>query len=476
VHIPCAFHFFLRDPEPDYALKHSSRPKTTNSHKEITMSFFSWLAAAIGNRQSATSSGLRRPKAGSRKPLRFRPQLEALEDRWLPSTLTVLNTNDSGPGSLRAEIAAAQSGDTIQFAPSLSGQTIMLLHSELVINKNLTIQGPSAPNAPVTVSGQRLTRIFEVDGAQTNVALSNLDLIDGTGLAGNAASAGAVDGQGGAIWNGGMLTITGCNLNQNADSAASVDGTDYGGAVYNAGTLSVQNCILDNNSAGNTSWFAPANGQGGAIYNAGKLTVSNSTLDNDNLLTVPSRGGAIANGYKASATITNSTLSGNGGGFEGGAIYNQGTMTLSGCTVSRNFAVDGVFLSEGGGIYNGPAGSLTILNSVVTGNSPNDVYNVGIWLSFGSITYNSKKRLYSETVTLTNNTSGPLTGPLSLELTNLPSGVVLTDATATTNGNPYVRLISSGKTLNGGGSVSITLTFTAASSSDITFGTQLVAL
>jgi hypothetical protein len=97
-------------------------------------------------------------------------------------------------------------------------------------------------------------------------------------------------------------------------------------------------------------------------------------------------------------------------------------------------------------------------------------------LSFGAITYKSQTNVFSETVTLTNNTSGTLTGPLSLELTNLPSGVVLTDATGTTNGNPYIRFLKSGKTITKGASVSITLTFTAASLSDITFGTEVVPL
>jgi hypothetical protein len=99
-----------------------------------------------------------------------------------------------------------------------------------------------------------------------------------------------------------------------------------------------------------------------------------------------------------------------------------------------------------------------------------------ISLSFGSITYNSNKNSYSETVTLTNNSSRTLTGPQSLELTNLPSGVVLTDATGTTNGNTYIRFLSAAKTLKPGASVSITLTFTAPSLSDITFGTTVVAL
>ncbi len=97
-------------------------------------------------------------------------------------------------------------------------------------------------------------------------------------------------------------------------------------------------------------------------------------------------------------------------------------------------------------------------------------------LSFGTITYNSKKKVYSQSVTLTNITNGTLTGPLSLGLTGLPSGVELTDATGTTNGSPYFRFLNSGKTLKKGASVTITLTFTAPTQSDITFGTEVIVL
>src|SRR5713101_4635060 len=55
-------------------------------------------------------------QASPRKRPIFRPTLEALEDRWVPSALTVLNNLDSGAGSLRAEIAAAHNSDTVVFA------------------------------------------------------------------------------------------------------------------------------------------------------------------------------------------------------------------------------------------------------------------------------------------------------------------------------------------------------------------------
>jgi hypothetical protein len=56
-------------------------------------------------------------------------------------TLTVVNTNDDGPGSLRQAIADAAAGDTIDFdlpTPAVIGLT----SDELFIDKSLTIAGP----------------------------------------------------------------------------------------------------------------------------------------------------------------------------------------------------------------------------------------------------------------------------------------------------------------------------------------------
>jgi hypothetical protein len=106
--------------------------------------------------------------------------------------------------------------------------------------------------------------------------------------------------------------------------------------------------------------------------------------------------------------------------------------------------------------------------------SPSFTVASPVSIILSTITYNSSTGLYSQTVTLTNTTSGTLTGPISLALTNLPSGVVLTDATGTTDGDPYVRFLTSGKTLSKGAKTSITLTFTAPSLSSIAFVTEVV--
>src|SRR5262249_1666881 len=188
---------------------------------------------------------------------------EVLDERCLLSTLTVTNNHDSGTGSLRAEIAAARSGDTIVFASSLSGQTINLTSGELVINKSLTVQGPGA--GQLAISGGGLSRVLEVDYAKKqNVTVSGLTLENGY----------ATSASGGAILNNGPLTVSGLTLENGYATS--------GGAIFNNGTLTVGNSTLSGNSAESS---------GGAIVNEGTMTISNSTLSG-NTATIAGQGGA----------------------------------------------------------------------------------------------------------------------------------------------------------------------------------------
>jgi hypothetical protein len=274
----------------------------------------------------------------SRRPARFRPCIEVLEGRCLPSTLTVTTTADSGPGSLRADLAAAKSGDTIVFSPSLDGQTINLTSGELSINKSVNIQGPGA--GLLTVSGDGLSRVFDVKNGQT-VVLSGMTITGGDGQAASGAPkqsdvVSGADGFGGAILNLGNLTLSDCTVTGNsADSAGAIaNGFHSGGAQS---TLTVTNCNITDNSATT---------QAGGIYNV------------------------------TNATVSNTTLSGNTAGLDGGAIFNSpggeptsiNSLTISGCTVTGNSAG-----RSGGGIAN-VGGAVTVGTSTFSANSPDNIF------------------------------------------------------------------------------------------------------
>ena len=97
----------------------------------------------------------------------------------LATTLTVTNGDDSGAGSLRATIDAASAGDTIVFANGVT--TVTLTTTQLVIAKNLTIQGSGVGGVTITRSSAGGTpnfRIVQVDGGVT-ATLTGLTISNG---------------------------------------------------------------------------------------------------------------------------------------------------------------------------------------------------------------------------------------------------------------------------------------------------------
>ncbi len=219
---------------------------------------------------------------------------------------TVTNTDDSGPGSLRAAVAAANAGDTIQF--NVSG-IITLTSGELLLTKGLTITGPGA--SQLAVSGGHASRIFTI-GFGANVNISGLTIENG-----NASESG-------------------------------------GGGIYNQGGLTLTNSTILGNSA-------TAGSSGGGIYNSGALTLTNSTFAGNSTSNL---GGAVYNFLRSTATVINSTFSGNSApnGY-GGGIYNSGALTLTNSTFAGNSASN-----FGGGLLNDPAGALTVKSTLLANN------------------------------------------------------------------------------------------------------------
>ncbi len=82
---------------------------------------------------------------------------------------------------------------------------------------------------------------------------------------------------------------------------------------------------------------------------------------------------------------------------------------------------------------------------------------------------------WQQTVTITNISSTTFTGPVALVLTGLHSNVTLVNATGTTDGSPYIDIVSGTGTFNPGkrNRIRVTLEFAAASKSDIAYTPQI---
>ncbi len=244
------------------------------------------------------------------------------------SGLTVTNTNDSGPGSLRQVLTIVNDGDTIDFA--ITG-TITLTSGELLVNDSITISGPGAAN--LAVDGNTDSRVFHVSPGKT-VTISALTIIHG-----NAHGEFFPDDSGGGVYNDhATVTLSGCAINSNSAFT-------FGGGVLNDhATVTLTNCTLNDNFADIT---------GGALYSDGSKGSANAVINGSNLTAnFAFGGGAIYNnGDSGAATldVTTSALNGNSTIADGAAIYNDhGEVTLNSCTISGNTATG----NGGGGIYN----------------------------------------------------------------------------------------------------------------------------
>ena len=293
------------------------------------MSFTRWLRNLQSFCQLDTTTQKSWRAARSAPAKRVRLRLEALEGRCLPSTFTVTNLLDTGAGSLRAAVSAANANpgaDVINFATT---GAITLTSGELDITDSLTINGPGVNS--LTVSGNHNSRVFGLTGNPT-VSIADLTVANGSNS----------DVGGGGIYEaGGTLTLDRVAVSGN-EVYGTYGGQGAGGGLFVAGgTLTLDHSTLSSNQAVGADGYTVPSSQsfpagsaaGGGLYVAGGMVyVNQSTLSNNQAV------GGAGNPADACSGIS----AGDGGRGEGGGLYVAGgSVSIDDSTFSANGARGG---------------------------------------------------------------------------------------------------------------------------------------
>lgn len=176
-------------------------------------------------------------------------------------------------------------------------------------------------------------------------------------------------GNGGGILNAGTLLLRSVTLNGNTTNNGN------GGGLANTGTAVLANTLVSANNAGLRTNTAL---NGGGIFNAGTLTLFSSRVTGNvasrSTASSGGNGGGIYTAPSSRTRIIQSTIDHNNTNLFGAGIFNNGTTTLDRSLVQLNEAPDTV---GAGGIFNNAPGTVTLRNSVVRLNVPDNCEPTG---------------------------------------------------------------------------------------------------
>lgn len=284
-----------------------------------------------------------------------------------PGTPTCKDTADTC--SLRAAIDAANS-DTghVDQVTIPAGMTILLdsVKGPLTVTNDMVITGGSG----TVIDGQDATQVVNINDSTTHpaVAISDLTVQNGNGSDGgniyvdyaaltlsNVTIKGGDASYGGGIYSDYYASLWLVNSTVDSNKASS-----YGGGLYLDGSAVVTNSTISNNTADPTTYT-----YGGGIYiSSGQVTLENTNVSGN------------TSGYEGGGIYTDEVLRMTGGSLVGNkadggtsrsaygaAIENDYTASLTGVMIANNTAT-GTYV-EGGAIYN--SGAFSLVDSTITG-------------------------------------------------------------------------------------------------------------
>jgi hypothetical protein len=305
---------------------------------------------------------------------------------------------DTVAGSISYAIKNASPGDEIRI--NLPPQdTIIAVNEQISISKDLTISGinmatgrriilnhnyPPNNNHLVNVTGGNAAiRDAILWGSWINSDISRGGVVYVKGvttrlLLNNVeVTYGMASAGGGGIFNdSGDVTIVNCNVFENYSNGG-------GGGICNSfGKMTIENSIISNNDVHSGSYY-DGHSCGGGIFNQGSLAVSGSTISNNT---------CDARNYAYSGDILEYAY--------GGGLYNtQGVASLINCTICNNTSLASCPYShcsafcDGGGVYNDDYGLCFLTYCTVAGNTPGGVgtdYSASVCLLNNLVVKNSR--------------------------------------------------------------------------------------
>ena len=266
----------------------------------------------------------------------------------LGSDITGQGTEASPFATIQHAIDSASDGDTVLVHPGVYTENINFLGKNIIVGSLLVTTGDNSYIQQTVINGNRAGHVITFPGGETaGAALSGFTITNGYSY-----GEPPLESSGGGI---------SCHMSNPILTSLTVTGNE---AVDEGGGLYFDNCsptIRDVLVANNLS-----NGGGGIRFSYGSVNLENVVIAYNRA----TGGGAGIQFYHSEGTITNALIAGNTGNAKGGGMQFDGcSPTFINVTVVGNWTSD-----HGGGLNVSFASHPTLVNSIVWGNAPEQIY------------------------------------------------------------------------------------------------------
>lgn len=247
-------------------------------------------------------------------------------------------------------IDVASQGDTVLAHPGVYRENINFNGKNITVGSLFVTTGDEGYILRTVIDGNRNDHVVTFASGETATAtLSGLTIANGY-----AHGASAPDTEGGGIFclNNSSPTLTHLRVTFN-------EAVEEGGGMYFAHCVpTIRDVAITHNLAGT--------GGGGIRYSYGSVNLENAVVAHNSARS----GGAGIQFYHADGTVKNALIADNSGdGKGGGLVFDGSSPTFTNVTIAGNRTT-----GNGGGLNVSYMSQPTLVNSIVWGNSPEQIY------------------------------------------------------------------------------------------------------